>query len=164
MSGIAKTLAPILRSRYFAGLWEEYLPQCLLWCVDNVPTEDGSLENGDACAQLYIAPSWFCGSTKGTVSHLNPSSFDYLPLFICNRIFAKSRGGDPFGQTEHAFIDLKGKIFPLGTLKSVKDELKSMTATELDPKWFQLDAPIRNETPIYLFQFYTVRRGITVFF
>ncbi|KAJ0413601.1 heterokaryon incompatibility protein-domain-containing protein [Aspergillus carlsbadensis] len=151
MSGIAKTLAPILRSRYVAGLWEEYLPQCLLWCVDKVPAEDESAENVDSCGQEYIAPSWSWGSTKGAVSHLIPSSIDHLPLFQCTRISTQSRGEDPFGQIKHASMDIQAKILPLGTLKSVKDQLTSTTTTEIDPKWFRLDAPLRAETPIYLF-------------
>jgi hypothetical protein len=34
MSEIAKTLTPALVSRYFAGVWEAYLPQSLLWRLD----------------------------------------------------------------------------------------------------------------------------------
>lgn len=67
MSGIAKTLAPILGSRYVAGLWEDYLPQGLLWCLDklSVPTEDASASyhEPDSRNLPYIGMSWIADFT-----------------------------------------------------------------------------------------------------
>lgn len=62
MSGIAKTLAPILGSQYIAGIWEDYLPQSLLWCLDklSVPTEDANASYQEPGSRNlpYIGMSW----------------------------------------------------------------------------------------------------------
>jgi hypothetical protein len=56
LSGIAKTLAPALSSRYLAGVWERYLPQSLP-CLERVPCEDDSIINAEPCGQSYIGMS-----------------------------------------------------------------------------------------------------------
>jgi hypothetical protein len=49
------------------------------------------------------------------------------------------------------FMELKAKIFRLGTLKFVHDLLKGMRGSDgIGPKWFRLDERLVDETYIYL--------------
>lgn len=57
MWGIAKTFSPVLHSDYLCGIWEDYLPQGLLWRLDKISNEDASLHNPTPGSQSYVGMS-----------------------------------------------------------------------------------------------------------
>ncbi|KAL4756817.1 uncharacterized protein BDW70DRAFT_164152 [Aspergillus foveolatus] len=158
MSIISKTLAPALASRYFAGVWEAYLPQSLLWRLDRplLPPKraNPSFQRPDPSDFPYIEqkPSWSWASATGVLSQYIPIAGDHIPLIVMKEISVKIRGGGPFGQIKHAFIVLEAKIFSLGALGPLSRQLnmRNAEAEGIEPYWLQVDAPLCSETMVYI--------------
>jgi hypothetical protein len=64
ISALAEHFSHILGDGYLAGLWDAYLPQCLMWFV-HLP-DDYDLSQSRKTSQ-YIAPSWAWASLNGPV-------------------------------------------------------------------------------------------------
>ncbi|KAH8663708.1 heterokaryon incompatibility protein-domain-containing protein [Tricladium varicosporioides] len=62
VSAIAEYFSHVLGDEYFAGLWESYLPQCLMWFARRSDDYDFSQFRN---TNQYIAPSWSWASYNG---------------------------------------------------------------------------------------------------
>ncbi|PNP79355.1 hypothetical protein FNYG_07431 [Fusarium nygamai] len=83
ISGVAERFAKAMQSTYMAGLWMEFFPYCLLWCVEG--------EQG-ARPLLYQGPSWSWTSINSRVfvERLDPEHRGNLPceLLSYERVLA----------------------------------------------------------------------------
>ncbi|MCJ1290148.1 hypothetical protein MMC34_001684 [Xylographa carneopallida] len=65
ISGIARELQPLMKSRYLAGLWEVQLPRQLLWVAARLPPARNKPNSLGHSPMPYRAPSWSWASTDG---------------------------------------------------------------------------------------------------
>ena len=117
VSGVARELAPLVQSRYLAGLWEAHLARQLLWIAK--PTAklgSGNTDSAKSATAIYRAPSWSWASTdqalkmvlqwdyRGTRNHR-----DFL-IDILDAHVTAAKDNDAFGQVACAQLLLKGRL------------------------------------------------------
>ena len=113
LGGVAKTLAEANHSRYLAGLWEDALPQQLLWQSDagNFDMDDDE-EPGDMnrCSRLmvYKAPSWSWASIDKEVSFVGSGAPAIAKILQCE-IFPASNSG-PFGALQSGWLVIESYL------------------------------------------------------
>ena len=120
VSGVARELAPLVQSRYLAGLWEAHLARQLLWIAK--PTADigpGNIVSAESAPAIYRAPSWSWASTdqalkmalqwdyRGTRNHR-----DFL-IDVLDAHVTAAKDNDAFGQVTWAELQLKGRLIPV---------------------------------------------------
>ncbi|KAI3608129.1 hypothetical protein WG66_006563 [Moniliophthora roreri] len=104
-----------VQSKYLAGLWEKFLPQGLLWMV-----EEGSLR---ARPTLYLAPSWSWESVEGDIILIRALERRLEPTFIADPAQLKSceiLGCDvgldderlPHGKVKSGLLKLRASMVP----------------------------------------------------
>jgi hypothetical protein len=117
LSGIAARFSEHVKSRYLAGLWEEHLPQKLLWVVDWSPLGGPPTDNlfVPVRSQPYRAPTWSWASIDLANSHGNygcPIRWGEWDIYIDSR-FAILRaecvivGDNPFGYVSFGLLKIR---------------------------------------------------------
>lgn len=96
---------------YLAGLWQEALPQCLLWHLHK-PPERGAVRD------LEAGPSWSWASviSEGRLTHGGSNMWalnNPHPLFRNLQPTIVPTNGDHFGQLDTATLRLQVSIFPI---------------------------------------------------
>jgi hypothetical protein len=116
VSGIAQAIARSTSDEYFGGLWESYLPRCLLW------RSTWTIEHGLATHSRpidYLAPSWSWASIRGPVdypSYFLGSSYSwnsnpdphFIPKIIS--VTCDPSGSDAFGTLAGGKLCIEGKV------------------------------------------------------
>jgi hypothetical protein len=101
VSGIALEFHRLVRSAYYASLWEYHLPICLLWS----PGTGSRFKD-------YVAPSWSWASFNGNVS---PGRIPRQKIRQCvNALSIQStliNASNRFGQVASGSVRLSGKLF-----------------------------------------------------
>jgi hypothetical protein len=87
LSGLARTFAQQFVSSYAAGLWQDHMPESLLWRVISQASKETHQE-------VYCAPSWSWASTMGAVRFLLGINLE-LDVISIN---TKLAGQDPYGR------------------------------------------------------------------
>ncbi|RSM19465.1 hypothetical protein CDV31_001625 [Fusarium ambrosium] len=108
LCGIAKAFSQVFRCRYFAGIWEDYLLEGLLWRAAEQIHETAGQGKIRRCKE-YVAPSWSWTSVKG-ISLPFSGTID-LPLVVVLKVETQPRNGDPFGQVCGGCLTLNGVLF-----------------------------------------------------
>ncbi|EEB91665.1 hypothetical protein MPER_09943, partial [Moniliophthora perniciosa FA553] len=103
-----------VQSRYLAGLWEKFLPQDLLWMVEDI---DVPLQ---ARPTLYLAPSWSWASVEGEIVLTRGSDIRLDPTFIADPAQLKSC------EILDCDIGLDDERLPHGKVKSGFLKLRTM--------------------------------------
>ena len=105
ISGLAKKLGP--PEQYLAGLWKPYLPDQLLWVVQ----DKDDLPKPRRRTTEYRAPSWSWASMDGIVympdarwMKREDHAMEYIDADI------KTTSGDPTGQVESAVLRVRGVL------------------------------------------------------
>ncbi|KAI8720089.1 HET domain-containing protein [Fusarium sp. LHS14.1] len=103
IAGLARVFSPVLKSEYITGLWTRHLADGLLWETLEEETRGGS----------YIAPTWSWASVEGRVQ------FQKLPEGAVSLVQVEQATSvpvalDSFGEVKNAFVDVKGRLVPLG--------------------------------------------------
>lgn len=118
LSGMAKALFDKTNDRYLAGLWEDYLPESLLWWafwkVDR-PSTVSELVEWTADAEPYIAPSWSPLSSQSIISFLQDLNRGQYVKAEIDMLEANVdvQGLNPFGVIRSGYLKLRGRIFML---------------------------------------------------
>jgi Heterokaryon incompatibility protein (HET) len=107
IAGMARIVGSFLNCSYHAGLWEDDLPQALLWS----PYEEETFPHPPHKASLtaeYRAPSWSWASVESQIS-----------TFLCRQTFGRKayadilsisttlQGPDPYGQVKSGHLTIK---------------------------------------------------------
>ncbi|KAI1760993.1 heterokaryon incompatibility protein-domain-containing protein [Hypoxylon sp. FL1150] len=110
IAGLARRLAPQIRSRYIAGLWEQDLLVGLCWCKTS-HSSNPSLTGRYPTA--YVAPSFSWASVVGLVMkepHVGPASQACCEVL---QVHCSPTSADPYGQVqEGSSLDMYGALVP----------------------------------------------------
>jgi hypothetical protein len=103
LSGIAREVQKVLKTTYIAGMWQDQLPDSLLW---------GSYgDSRCAVAPKYIAPSWRWASVPQPIHTANVHSTSVRPFAtILDVGVTLANLDDPFGQITDGYLHIRGKL------------------------------------------------------
>lgn len=111
LSGVAKSLRPILQDEYVSGMWLRYLACEMLWSA-NEYSERQSLEPNS-----YLAPSWSWASVTGTVQPGRPD-IDAADILITVISFGLEYATeDNTGLVKSGWIHLRGTLKPIALVE-----------------------------------------------
>ena len=97
VAGVAKLFAAASRLTWAAGLWEEQMPQCLLWAAD---------QPSSPCEHTYF-PTWSWASVAGIVMWNNRYFYSTRRIARVIEVECKTLGDDAFGLLSSARIRLQ---------------------------------------------------------
>jgi hypothetical protein len=108
ISGIARQMKSLLKVRYLAGLWDNYVESQLLWSVDNSEREA-------VRPRTYHAPSWSWASVDGDVKMACAIRYsdrrDYQKdVKILSISISPAKINDEFGQISGGHIRIRGQL------------------------------------------------------
>lgn len=110
ISGISNIVGQCFQSDYYAGLWQKFLPQALLWS----PYDEETLPFPPHIATRppsYRAPSWSWAAVESPIScFICRESFIKKPLSEVLKIETTLVGPDKYGQVSNGYIIIKGPI------------------------------------------------------
>lgn len=122
LSGMAKVMSNKIKDRYLAGLWEEYLPQSLVWWVvwedpsDRLTTVSGLVQKWTRPFP-YIAPMWSPLSSRRQVCfhqyHDGEFEQDVKVEIDVLETHVDVRGLNPYGTIRSGHLRLRGRILRL---------------------------------------------------
>ncbi|KAL4869457.1 hypothetical protein BDV12DRAFT_81985 [Aspergillus spectabilis] len=106
ISGIARVIQGITKSKYVAGLWSSNFIHDLTWKVSTC----GKVESEIQAPSYYRAPSFSWASVEQPVTY--GTACTWLPTSSCNVIRTESSvpGLNPLGQVANASVTLRGLI------------------------------------------------------
>ncbi|KAH8685741.1 heterokaryon incompatibility protein-domain-containing protein [Tricladium varicosporioides] len=125
LAGIARAFAAITKDVYVVGMWKTELINQLCWWKESKAVFEFQGKGPDRFLltkpETYRAPSWSWAGFNGGVVWMSavPINGD-TPLQSITTILkvnVEPADTDEFGQIKHAYLDLKGSVFPLDNLK-----------------------------------------------
>jgi hypothetical protein len=100
ISALARTVHPLLGSRYIAGLWDCTLVEEMTWNVC------GSYRHGD-----YTGPSWSWASTNGIIQYkIDNTVGTFYPMINIVKLDLTLASEMMYGQVKSASIELRGQL------------------------------------------------------
>ena len=130
ISGVARELAPRLRSRYLAGVWEVQLARQLLWIATPAPAMSSSaaeLRDSTEVDAAYRAPSWSWASVDRPLKMVLLWDYrgarnqrDWL-VDVLGAEVVPVDGHDAFGQVASAKLEMRGRMIGV-TLTRTRSE------------------------------------------
>lgn len=118
ISGIAKKISPCFADKpgYIAGLWEQFLPEMLLWR----PAGDSKVMPSET--RSYISPTWSWASHQGKVFFRWKESFEARPPSKLSIEIEATRQQlvsteSPFGAIKHASLRLRAPLLQVDDIK-----------------------------------------------
>jgi Heterokaryon incompatibility protein (HET) len=103
IGGLARMVQMILKSEYFAGLWQEGFADQLLWYKDPPPTAKESLE--------YVAPSWSWAASNSRCKFAGrPQGVKTYPILDIIEINLEHVSENLFGQVTTGYLKVTSKL------------------------------------------------------
>jgi hypothetical protein len=107
LSGIAREVQAMLQTTYVAGMWQNQLPDSLLWYCGH--------ENRSALTPKYIAPSWSWASVARCIWYPDYAhGAQTAPVRSCATVLdvgvVLATDDDPFGQVTEGQLHIRGKL------------------------------------------------------
>jgi hypothetical protein len=103
LSGLAKAYSSVLGTRYYAGLWEEFLPEGLAW------HSTGTTEQWMNPPESWRAPSWSWAAVNGSINFLVTTPFAEKCQIL--DVSCSLSGPDATGELEEGHVVLEGLQF-----------------------------------------------------
>jgi hypothetical protein len=103
LSGIAREVQKVLKTTYIAGMWQDQLPDSLLW--------ESYGDSRYAVSSKYIAPSWSWASVPRPIHTANVHSASVRPCAtVLDVEVTLANLDDPFGQITDGYLHIRGKL------------------------------------------------------
>ena len=105
LAGIATRVHATLKSRYLAGLWQEYLMDDLLWQIEDI-------RNPVSRPVRFRAPSWSWASVDGALIAGGQSAISLNARMSCSVLDApvELASPNPFGSVKSASMGIQAKL------------------------------------------------------
>jgi hypothetical protein len=125
LAGIARAFAAVTKDVYVVGMWKTELINQLCWWKWSQAEFEYQGKGLDRFLltkpKTYRAPSWSWAGFNGGVVRMSavPISGDTPLQSITTilKVVVEPADADEFGQVKHAYLDMKGSVFPLDNLK-----------------------------------------------
>jgi hypothetical protein len=128
LAGLAKTSRRHFEHKYLAGVWEDNLPQSLLWTTKNGEKASRPIQ--------HSPPTWSWASTTGCVTFKDFDPDNFLLCHINDANSTPTHASNPMGEVSAGRLVISGRLqemyfhYPKAGIHGTKPESKYHLSTE----------------------------------